>query len=79
MAGNDEIKVDVVDAELENAILELSVGPDGIIELEDIPLELGTLRVDTTEEKTAVVEVGLVTPELTEELYITDGLSAMLG
>ena len=59
--------------------MELSVGPDGINELEDIPLKLGMLRVDTTDEKTATVEVLLVTPELTEELYIMDGSSAMLG
>jgi hypothetical protein len=66
--GIDEIKVDIAEMELENAVLEVGASPDDRIELEGTPLELDMPRVDTTDENTAAIELELVMPELTEEL-----------
>lgn len=79
IAGIDEVKVDIAEMELENAVLEIGASPDDRIELEGTPLELDMPMVDMTDENTAAIELELVTPELTEELEVTDALSAMLG
>jgi hypothetical protein len=70
IAGIDEVKVDVVEMELENAVLEVGASPDDRIELEDTPLELDMPRVDMADENTAAIELELVTTEL--ELVTTE-------
>lgn len=64
----EEIEIGITEPELEKAILELGVGPDGRIELEGTPLGLDMPGVDATEEKTAATELELAKSELTEEL-----------